>query len=173
MRTRLLTERMTLPPDLHARWSAALAAALAARFPPGSLGLVAGYWPIRGEFDPRPYLLATIAAGGAAALPVVTGPSEPLVFRRWTLETPMATGRWDIEHPAEGEPVTPNALLIPLVGFDGGGHRLGYGGGFYDRTLAVLSPRPRAIGLGFEIGRIADFTARPHDIPMDAIVTEA
>lgn len=173
IRTQLIAARMALDDRTRARLGESIAAALEARWPPGGLGLVGGYWPIRGEFDPRPYLLRGVAAGGVAALPVVTQRNAPLLFRSWTLETPMATGRWDIEHPASGPAVRPDALLIPLVGFDSAGYRLGYGGGFYDRTLADLSPRPLAIGLGYELGRLAKLDARPHDLRMDAIVTEA
>ena len=173
MRTRLIAARMALDDRARASLGEAIAAALEARWPPGRLGLVGGYWPIRGEFDPRPYLLRCIAAGGAAAMPVVTARDAPLEFRAWTLETPMTTGRWDIEHPASGPSVRPDALLIPLVGFDSAGHRLGYGGGFYDRTLAELAPRPLAIGLGYELGRLETLDPRPHDRAMDAIVTEA
>ena len=172
-RARLIAERSALTPGAHTAMSAALEAALEAQFPPGSLGLVAGYWPIRGEFDPRPYLQRTLAAGGRAALPVVTGPRTVLQFRAWTPETAMEAGVWRIQHPARGPWVTPDALLIPLVGFDAAGHRLGHGGGFYDRTLAAIGPRPRAIGLGFEFGRLAHLAPRWHDMAMDAIVTEA
>jgi 5,10-methenyltetrahydrofolate synthetase len=173
LRARLIAERQALAPDVHARLSAALDAALDTRFPPGTVGLAAGYWPIRGEFDPRPYLLRTLAAGGEVALPVVTAPGAPLRFRRWTPETAMEAGPWDIPHPAAGPEVTPATLMIPLVGFDASGHRLGYGGGFYDRTLAALRPRPLAVGLGFELGRLGSLAPRSHDHPMDVIVTEA
>ena len=153
--------------------SAAIEAVVASRFPPGSLGLLAGYWPIQGEFDPRPCLRRVIAAGGAVALPVAARPAAPLTFRLWTPGAPMTAGLWDIPHPAEGAVVTPSALLIPLVGFDGAGHRLGNGGGYYDRTLAALSPRPLAIGVGFELGRLATISPVRHDHPMDVIITEA
>jgi 5-formyltetrahydrofolate cyclo-ligase len=172
-RARRIAARLALSPEVRAAAQAAIDAALTARFPPGSLGRVAGYWPIQGEFDSRPYLRRTLDAGGAVALPVVVAKATPLDFRDWTPGAPMAPGVWGAEHPAEGPAVTPHALLIPLVGFDAAGHRLGYGGGFYDRTLAALSPRPLAIGLGFEIGRLAGFAAAPHDQPMNAIVTEA
>jgi 5-formyltetrahydrofolate cyclo-ligase len=75
--------------------------------------------------------------------------------------------------PAERQVVSPTALLVPLVGFDEQGYRLGYGGGYYDRTLAASKPRPLAIGLGYEFGRLATIHPQPHDAPMDAIVTEA
>ena len=84
----------------------------------------------------------------------------------------MTTGLWDIPHPLEGAVVVPTALLVPLVGFDAAGHRLGNGGGYYDRTLAALRPKPVAIGVGFELGRLASISPLPHDQPMDAIVTE-
>jgi 5-formyltetrahydrofolate cyclo-ligase len=158
---------------VRAAASGAIEAALAARFPPGELAILAGYWPIQGEFDPLPYLRCVIAAGGQVALPVAARPVAPLEFRLWTPDAPMTAGLWDILHPAEGAAVAPSALLIPLVGFDGAGHRLGNGGGYYDRTLAALTPRPLAIGVGFELGRLATIAPAPHDQPMDVIVTEA
>lgn len=113
-----------------------------------------------------------MAEGREVALPVVVGPGLPLEFRRWTRATPMASGVYDIPYPAEGEGVRPGALLVPLVGFDEGGFRLGYGGGFYDRTLASEPAKPLAIGVGFELSRLATIFPLPHDIPMDYIVTE-
>jgi 5-formyltetrahydrofolate cyclo-ligase len=172
-RRRLIAERLAMSPEARGDAGATIGAALDARFPPGSLALVAGYWPIRGEYDPLGYLRRAIDAGAAAALPVVTGPGAPLEFRPWTPEARMEAGRWITFHPALGPAVTPTALLIPLVGFDAAGHRLGYGGGFYDRTLAALNPRPLAIGIGFEMARLASIDPGPHDAPMDVFITEA
>jgi 5-formyltetrahydrofolate cyclo-ligase len=172
-RRRLIAERLAMTPEARTAAGAVIDAALDARFPPGSLALVAGYWPIRGEYDPLPYLRQVIDTGAAAALPVVTGPGAPLEFRPWTPEARMEPGRWITQHPALGPAVTPTALLIPLVGFDAAGHRLGYGGGFYDRTLAALGPRPLAIGIGFEMARLASIDPGRHDAPMDVIITEA
>jgi 5-formyltetrahydrofolate cyclo-ligase len=172
-RERLIAARSAIPDAARAKAQAAIEAALEARLPPGACALVGGYWPIRGEVDPLPYLIRVLAAGAAAALPAVVARGEPLQFRPWTPEAAMASGPWDILHPAEGPPVTPAALLIPLVGFDAAGHRLGYGGGYYDRTLAALRPRPLALGLGFELGRLASVRPEPHDHPMDLIITEA
>jgi len=162
-----------MPGDVRAAASSAIGAALEARFPPGCFPLLAGYWPIQGEFDPLSYLNRVIAAGGQVALPAARRPAGPLEFRLWTPDAPMTAGLWNIPHPAEGAPVVPSALLIPLVGFDCAGHRLGNGGGYYDRTLVALTPRPLAIGLSFELGRLASIAPQPHDQPMDIIVTEA
>ena len=171
-RARLIAARRALSDADHAAASAAVLRTLTERFPPGSLGLVAAYWPIAGEIDPLPYLRATLAAGGGAALPVVLKRAQPLIFRVWTPETPMSHRALGLAHPAEGAPVTPDALLIPLVGFGPAGHRLGFGGGYYDRTLPTLNSRPLAIGLGFEAGRLKAFQPEPHDQRMDVIITE-
>jgi 5-formyltetrahydrofolate cyclo-ligase len=172
-RRRLVAARLAISAAARAAASAAIDAALAARVPPGAYPILAGYWPIQGEWDPLPYLTRTIASGGGVALPVARRPAGPLEFRLWTPDTPMTTGLWDIPHPTEGAAVVPSALLIPLVGFDGAGHRLGNGGGYYDRTLAALTPRPFAIGVGFELGRLASIAPQAHDQAMDLIVTEA
>lgn len=173
MRRRLIAARLGMADDARAAAQRAITAMLEARFPPGSLGLLGAYWPIQGEFDALPYLRRTLGAGGEVALPVATKPGTLLIYRPWTSETEMQRGHWDIYHPAEGPDVAPAALLIPLVGFDSDCHRLGYGGGFFDRTLGALTPRPLAIGIGFELGRLATITPQPHDMPMDLVITEA
>jgi 5-formyltetrahydrofolate cyclo-ligase len=162
-----------MPDEVYEAASARIRELAFARLAPVAGVLVGGYWPIRREVDCVPLLEAILAAGGAVALPVATGPGRPLEFRPWAPGTAMAAGPWDIPHPAEGPAVRPDALLVPLVGFDSAGHRLGYGGGYYDRTLAALPRRPLALGLGFELGRLASIRPRPHDAAMDAIVTEA
>lgn len=172
-RARLIAARLALASQARTAAGHAIGAALAARFPPGSIALVGGYWPIRGEYDPLGYLRQVIDAGAAAALPAVVAKGAALEFRAWTPNTRMAPGRWDTLHPEAGPAVAPLALLVPLVGFDAAGHRLGYGGGFYDRTLAAASPRPLAIGVGFELGRLPRFEPAAHDQRMDVIVTEA
>ena len=172
-RRRLVASRVAMPEADRAAASAAIEASLAARFPPGAFPILAGYWPIQGEFDVLHYLRRVVAAGGQVALPVAVRPAAPLTFRLWTPDAPMAAGLWDIPHPADGAEVIPSALLIPLVGFDGAGHRLGNGGGYYDRTLAALTPRPFAVGVGFELGRLATISPAARDQPMDVIVTEA
>lgn len=133
----------------------------------------AGYWPIKGEPDLRPLMAGLHAAGVRVALPVVEVKQAPLVFRRWTPETRMVRGDWNIPvPPAEAARLTPDVALAPLVGWDREGYRLGYGGGYFDRTLAHLAPRPLAIGTGLHAAELATIYPQPHDIRLDAIVTE-
>jgi hypothetical protein len=103
----------------------------------------------------------------------VVAKGQPLEFWAWHPSAPLRRGVWDIPIPVERLVVRPTALLVPLVGFDDAGYRLGYGGGYYDRTLAVMRPRPLTIGIGYELGRLATIHPQPHDIQLDAIVTEA
>jgi 5-formyltetrahydrofolate cyclo-ligase len=171
-RRRLIAARTAVDERVRAGASQLIERALEAAFPPGSHAIVAGYWPIRGEFDPLPYLARCIAAGASAALPVVALANAPLGFRAWTPDTGMSDGRWGARHPAGGPELTPDLVLVPLVGFDAAGHRLGYGGGYFDRTLAQLAPRPTAVGLGFELGRLESVQPGAHDQRLDAIITE-
>jgi len=131
------------------------------------------YMPFKGEVDLRGFLRGLLASGAKAALPAVIEKARPVEFRAWYPGVKMERGIWDIPVPAPGNPVLPTLLFVPLVGFDAAGYRLGHGGGYYDRTLAALSPRPRAIGVGYEATRLATIHPQPHDIPMDAIATEA
>lgn len=133
-----------------------------------------GYWPIKGEPDLRPLLADLHGHGVCVALPLVEVKASPLVFRRWTPGTRMVRGDWNIPvPPPEAEAVTPEIALAPLVGWTDDRFRLGYGGGYFDRTLASLSPRPFTIGVGFQSARLATIYPQPHDIRLDAIVTEA
>ncbi|MCF3631137.1 5-formyltetrahydrofolate cyclo-ligase [Thalassospiraceae bacterium LMO-SO8] len=130
------------------------------------------YWPFRGELDLRDFAAAATSGGGAMALPVVVKEKQPVEFWEWCPETKMVPGVWSIPVPASRKPIQPPALLIPLLGFDDAGYRLGYGGGYYDRTLAAAAGKPLAIGVGYAVDRLATIHPQPHDIPMDAIVTE-
>jgi 5-formyltetrahydrofolate cyclo-ligase len=130
------------------------------------------YWPIRGELDLRDFALRHVAAGGTAALPVVVAKDAPVEFWQWQHGTAMQRGFWSIPVPASRRSVVPEVLLIPLVGYDAAGYRLGYGGGYYDRTLAAAVPRPLCIGVGYDDSALATIHPQPHDVPMDLIVTE-
>lgn len=132
-----------------------------------------GYWPIKGEPDLRPALIALHQAGVLVALPLVEVKAAPLVFRRWTPETKMRRGDWNIPvPPPEAEVVVPEIALAPVVGWTAEGYRLGYGGGYFDRTLAHVSRRPFTIGIGLHSARLATIFPQPHDIPLDVILTE-
>jgi 5,10-methenyltetrahydrofolate synthetase len=176
LRRRAIACRMALDPGEHARRSRAIRAHLAAHFPQLAALRVGFFWPINQEPDLRP-LLETWLDGGklsfAALLPVVVDRDAALAFRAWRPGTAMTKDRYGIPTPAAGEFIPPQALLIPLAAFDAAGFRLGYGGGYYDRTLACLRPRPLAIGVGFELSRVDSIDPEPHDGRLDAVVTEA
>ncbi len=135
-------------------------------------GVLGFCWPIRGEFDVRGIVEEHLSHGGRAALPVVVQRSAPVEFWQWRPGAPMQTGIWNIPIPATRDVVCPDVVIVPLVGFDDAGYRLGYGGGYFDRTLALAVPRPYSIGLGYEDSRLESIHPQPHDIPMDLIVTE-
>lgn len=172
LRAALIAARDALPEAEHRRRSDAIDAHLVARFPALG-GVVAFYWPVRREFDPRRFVERLRAAGTIAALPVVARRDRPLEFRRWEPDAAMAVGPFGIPEPAAGPALRPDALLVPLVGFDAHNFRLGYGAGYYDLTLAEFAAKPLTIGLGFELGRLATIDPQPHDVPLDFIVTEA
>jgi 5-formyltetrahydrofolate cyclo-ligase len=171
-REQLIARRMALSPAVRRaageRITAQLQEILAERT--GPLGV---YWPFRAEFDPRPLIDAAIASGRVMALPVVIDRKGPLEYRAWKPGEALTAGVWDIPIPEKRDIVMPAMVLAPLVGFDRECYRLGYGGGYFDRTLAFLEPRPLAIGVGFAFQQIETIHPQPFDIPMDLIVTEA
>jgi 5-formyltetrahydrofolate cyclo-ligase len=143
--------------------------------PPGTV--VSAFWPMPGELDLRPLLEALHARGCVCALPVVIGPNTPLVFRTWEPGTALATSRFGIAEPtADRPPARPQHALVPLLAFDDEGYRLGYGGGFYDRTLAMLRADGAgplvAIGVGLEAQRRPALPREPFDEPLDWLLTE-
>ncbi len=168
----LIERRLAMAPAEREAGGAAITATLERALADHPGALVGAYWPFKGEYDPRPLMRALHAGGMRLALPVVVEKAMPMIFRPWWPGVSMVPGIWNIPVPAEGEPVFPDILLAPVVGFDGANYRLGYGGGYYDRTLAAMAERPRAIGVGFERSRIATVHPQPHDIPLDRIVTE-
>lgn len=135
--------------------------------------VLAGYWPVRCEPDLRPLLHDLHDQGVRIALPAVETRAAPLVFRRWTPGTRLERGHWSIPvPPPEAETLTPDIALAPCLGWDRGGFRLGWGGGYFDRTLAALSPRPLTIGIALGAARLPTIYPQPHDIPLDLVVTE-
>lgn len=176
LRQQLLKHRRALSAEECTRLSAQVCERIRKNFP-RLAGLRVGFcWPIKNEADLRPLMEAWRAAGEAgfsALLPVVVEAGVALAFRAWSPESGMVDDRYGIPAPADGEFLTPEALLIPVNGFDAAGYRIGYGGGFFDRTLAALQPRPFSIGVGFELSRVDSVYPQAHDIPLDAMVTEA
>jgi 5-formyltetrahydrofolate cyclo-ligase len=133
---------------------------------------VSFYWPMGDEADPRPLAARLARRGHALALPVVAKKDAPLVFRLWREGDPLAVHKFGMHEPADGAPlVTPDVLLVPLLAFDARGHRLGYGGGFYDRTLAALDAK-LAIGVAYAGQETDALPIHGRDHPLDMVVTE-
>ena len=142
----------------------------------GRPGVASGYLPVRSELDPRPAMGVLAVLGWRLALPVVAGPNLPLVFRAWAPGEPTVPAGFGLEIPAAEVVVEPDLLLVPMLAFDGRGHRLGYGGGFYDRTIAALRARNgpvRAIGIAYAAQAVPLLPDSETDMRLDAIVTEA
>ncbi len=148
--------------------SALADAVLALAWPPGSV--LAGVWPLPGEPSLLPAWDALHGRGHRIALPETTPPGMPLVFRRWTPDAVMRPGRFGTAHP-DGPVLRPDVVFVPLLAWDRRLHRLGYGGGYYDRTLAAL-PEAVAVGVGFGAQEVDAVPVEPHDVPLDAMVTE-
>ena len=142
--------------------------------------VIGAYWPIKGEFDPLPALhrwkedgeLLDQPQPRRIGLPVVNKENHTMTFHAWYPGCPMEEDAYGIPKPKDTEVITPTLLFAPCVGYGPGGYRLGYGGGFYDRMLASLSPKPFSVGLGFGMGFLPDFEPEPHDVPLDAILND-
>jgi 5-formyltetrahydrofolate cyclo-ligase len=173
-RDRLLEARRAIGAAERERLTAALADQLDAAVPPQPGGALGLYWPIKGEIDIRAWAEAFAARHAMTlALPVVVEKAAPLEFRAWAPGDAMERGFWNILVPAVRTVVVPAVVIAPLVGFQAAGTwRLGYGGGYFDRTLASLAPRPFAVGLGLDGAELATIHPQPHDVPMDVLVTE-
>jgi 5-formyltetrahydrofolate cyclo-ligase len=169
-RARLIESRATLVnrSELETR----LQRRVADWLPQAGVHAVGFYFPMRGEPDLRAIMAAWIASDSrrVAALPVIDG--KVLTFHAWTADAPMRAGDFGIPVPAHGRAVQPECLLVPCLGFDEQRFRLGYGGGYYDRTLTALIPFPLVVGIAFEAARLQTIDPQPYDIKMDVIITE-
>ena len=187
-RRRLIAEREAVPSSQRAAWAQRIDAHLQRGFPQLTQACVAFCWPYRGEYDARNLVRQLHQAGAHIALPVVVASGSPLLFRQWTPDTPLLSGPLDIPYPGAQSPqLQPSHVLLPVVGIDAAGYRLGYGGGYFDRTLAALAATglatdpanpapgkssPLVIATGYELCRIPSIAPQSHDIPMDWLVTE-
>ena len=172
-RARLIALRQQIPADEHRQASLKIEGLLEetlSALPPQTLS---AYWPFQAEVDLRGLVDRMRALGWIASLPLVVKKRAPLEFLRWVVDAEMDEGVYGIPVPRIRVPVQPGVVIIPLVGFDAQNFRLGYGAGYYDITLAALQPRPRTIGIGFEISRLETIYPHTTDIPLDLIITEA
>jgi 5-formyltetrahydrofolate cyclo-ligase len=172
-RERLLESRMGIPGPERREADRKIIARLE-----GEVGTIRGavvsvYWPFRGEPDLRPFMDTVVAQGGQLALPVVVGRGRPLAFRAWRPGEPLEDGVWGIPiPPEEAKVLAPDVVITPVVGFDRACYRLGYGGGYYDRTLASLPKRPLVVGVGYALAALDTIHPQPHDVPLDLVITE-
>lgn len=174
-RDRLRAERNAMSNTARDQATAALAGHLHSLLCAGPLSgrVIAAYWPIQNEPDLKPWFDRLRGAGAILALPVPVSPPQPMTFRRWDAGARLVRGFGGIPVPPAGTPeVTPGVVLSPLIGWDDAGYRLGYGAGYFDRTLAALSDAPLAIGLGYQSARLPDIIPQRHDVPMHVIMTE-
>jgi 5-formyltetrahydrofolate cyclo-ligase len=163
---------------LPAQARQAAAETIAARQFPLSIApgmIVSGFMPMKSEINPLPLLCRLVDAGADLALPAVAGRGQPLVMRAWHFGEALKAGVWGIREPRPEAPeVEPDILLVPLLAFDRDGYRLGYGGGYYDRTIAVLRSRKTvtAIGICFAAQEVASVPVTPRDARLDLVLTE-
>ncbi len=174
LRREAMARRDALPPD--ARQAAAEAIA-ARQFPlaimPGMI--VSGFMSLKNEINPLPLMRKLAGQGARLALPVVAGRGKPLIMREWVFGEPLVAGVWGIREPKpEAAVVDPDILLVPLLAFDRAGHRIGYGAGYYDLTLAQLRARKAiiAVGLAFAAQEVPAVPATPRDARLDLVLTE-
>jgi 5-formyltetrahydrofolate cyclo-ligase len=171
-RAQLLAARGAASAQDRAAWSVAINALLNEALDlqgPCVLGLC---WPYRAEFDARPLAKRLRVQGVRSALPLVRGPGLPLEFRHWWPGVAMDKGVYDIPVPRDTETLLPDMLLVPPVGIDAQGYRLGYGGGYFDRTLAAMARKPVCIATAFDLSRIETLDPQAHDVRMDFVVSE-
>ena len=171
-RQRLVAERMALAQSFVESARRNIDAALLRSFPGLAKSRLGFCWPIKNEYDARHVARTFRERGALTALPVVVAPRQPLAFREWHPGVALEKGPMDIPYPVGSAEVVPTAVLLPMNGWDEGGFRLGYGAGFFDRTLASLAKRPVVIGVTYEMARMQTIHPQPWDIPADYVVTE-
>lgn len=173
LRREKIAARQAMPAAAHRAASVAILHHLTDFLQSMRPGTIAFCWPIRAEVDCHPLIERLIKEGWHAAMPSVRAVDTPMEFRAWWPAAPMIADPFGIPIPDTGPSEIPDVILLPLVAFDAAGYRLGYGGGYFDRTLAALKVHPVTIGVGFELCAVADIRPQRHDIPLDLIVTES
>ena len=171
-RAELIAQREALSPDLRKQWNETITQHLLDAFDMPDEAVIGFCWPFKAEFDARFAVRRWRALGATAALPEVVDRNAPLQFRAWSPGVAMRPGVYEIPVPENTDIVLPDVAVVPMNGFDARGFRLGYGGGFFDSTLAALGRRTVAIGVSYSAFRLDDIFPQPHDVPMDFIVTE-
>jgi 5,10-methenyltetrahydrofolate synthetase len=172
-RAALLMKREAMSAEERSRAATAVAEKLDRLVAERGSTIIGIYWPIRNELNLIPWARAlTRRSETILCLPVVVAPNAPLEYWRWQPGGPMRAGIWNIPNPAERDVLLPDLVLAPLVGFDLENYRLGYGGGYFDRTLAGSPRRPFAIGIGYDFCGLETIFPQPYDVPMNAILTE-
>jgi len=178
LRELFLTERRKISPVVEQHYAAEIASKVLNNFDFKNK-VIAGYWPVHGEADIRPVLMHLSSGGHACALPVIAREDEPLIFRGWASTVKMVQGAHGIPVPDKNDPIAvtvePDILLVPLVAYDRRGQRLGYGGGYYDRTIAALRAKKtvEVVGIGFSVQKSVELLpVEPHDVMLDCVVTE-
>lgn len=171
-RERLIAARVALDAATLSVWRHAIDHHIEAAFPGLAAAQLAFCWPIRNEYDARHVARRLRDRGARTALPVVVARTAPLVFRSWHPGVALARGPLGIAYPVRGPEVVPNAILLPVNGWDRAGYRLGYGGGYFDRTLAGMARPPVVIGVGYECAGLETIYPQPWDVPLDYLVTE-
>jgi 5,10-methenyltetrahydrofolate synthetase len=170
-RDRLIAERLAVPAATRATLAAEIGTELDRLVDPRPGIVISLYWPFRGELDMRGWMASAHGRGAGILLPVVVAKAEPLVFRAWSPGCAMTRGVWNIPVPRDGPDLVPDVVIAPLVGVDRACFRLGYGGGFYDRTLASLPRKALVVGIGPSEASIPTIFPQPWDVPMDIVVT--
>lgn len=172
-RASMLEQRQALPPEARQRAAETIAARLDTIVATRGITSIGLYWPIKQEINLLSWANNLARRENIVlCLPVVVEPNAPLEYWRWIEGEALARGIWNIPVPARRDPIVPDLMLAPVVGFDRAHFRLGYGGGYFDRTLASLPRRPVVIGVGYDFSALETIFPQPHDIPMDEVLTE-
>jgi 5-formyltetrahydrofolate cyclo-ligase len=171
-RERLVAARLAVDAATLESWRQSIDKHIERAFPGLAKATVAICWPIRNEYDARHLARRLRERGARTVLPVVVAPRTPLAFREWHPGVRLAEGALGIPYPVDSAELVPDAVLLPMNGWDAQGYRLGYGGGFFDRTLASLAKKPATIGVSYELARIETIHPQAWDIPLDYVVTE-